>query len=48
MKQGAGLINCARGGVVDEVALIDVLENDKLAFAGLDVLKMNLHQKFES
>lgn len=39
MKQGAGLINCARGGVIDEVALIDALENNKLAFAGLDVFE---------
>ena len=39
MKQGVGLINCARGGVVDEVALIDALENNKLAFAGLDVFE---------
>lgn len=37
MKEGAAIINAARGGVIDEVALIEVLENKKLAFAGLDV-----------
>lgn len=39
MKSNAGLINAARGGVVDEVALIDALEENKLAFAGLDVFE---------
>ncbi len=39
MKDGVGLINCSRGGVVDEVALIDALESGKVAFAGLDVFE---------
>ena len=37
MKDGVGIINTARGGVIDEVALVDALENGKVLFAGLDV-----------
>jgi D-3-phosphoglycerate dehydrogenase len=36
MKEGAGLINAARGGVIDEEALLNALDNGKLSFAGLD------------
>jgi len=53
MKDGVGIVNCARGGVIDEIALIEALDNGKVAFAGLDVfesepkpeLKILMHPK---
>ncbi len=38
MKRGGILINCARGGVADEPALIDALKSGHLAMLGTDVL----------
>ena len=39
MKEGVGIINAARGGVIDEVALVEALESGKVAFAGLDTFE---------
>ncbi|MEA1786373.1 NAD(P)-dependent oxidoreductase [Arenibacter sp. GZD96] len=39
MKEGVAIINTARGGVLDEVALIQAIENGKVSFAGLDVFE---------
>jgi D-3-phosphoglycerate dehydrogenase len=37
MKEGVYIINCARGGVIDEADLLDCLNTGKIAGAGIDV-----------
>jgi len=39
MKDGVGIINAARGGVINEVELVSALESGKVAFAGLDTFE---------
>jgi D-3-phosphoglycerate dehydrogenase / 2-oxoglutarate reductase len=39
MKDNVGIVNAARGGVIDEVALIEALDEGKVLFAGLDVFE---------
>lgn len=40
MKENSILLNCARGGIVDEDALLRALQSGKLAGAGLDAVKV--------
>ncbi|MDT7831649.1 D-2-hydroxyacid dehydrogenase [Flavobacteriaceae bacterium S356] len=39
MRDGVGIVNAARGGVLDEVALVKAIESDKVKFAALDVFE---------
>jgi D-3-phosphoglycerate dehydrogenase len=39
MKDGVRLVNCARGGLIEESALLEAIEQGKVAAAGLDVFE---------
>jgi len=39
MKKGVRIVNCARGGIVDEKALIEAIKDGKVAGAALDVFE---------
>lgn len=39
MKDGVAVINCSRGGIIDEKALVRALDSGKISFAGLDVFE---------
>ena len=47
MKKGVGIINAARGGVLDEVALVAALEDGTVSFAGLDVFESEPHPEIK-
>lgn len=48
LKKNAVIINCSRGGIIDEIALIKLLEQKKIQYAGLDVFENepNFNKKF--
>jgi len=39
MKDSVGIINASRGGIINEVALLKALDDNKVLFAGLDVFE---------
>ncbi len=39
MKDGVGIVNTSRGGILDEAALLDGIESGKISFAALDVFE---------
>ena len=53
MKNGAVVVNASRGGVIDEVAMLEALDSNKLSFAALDTfenepkpeIKLLMHSK---
>ncbi|MEY4479995.1 MAG: hypothetical protein RLZZ267_673 [Bacillota bacterium] len=40
MKKGMRIVNCARGGIIDELALVDAVNNGTVAGAAFDVFEV--------
>ncbi|UJF31174.1 phosphoglycerate dehydrogenase [Paenibacillus hexagrammi] len=45
MKKGARIINCARGGIIDEMALVEAIDQGIVAGAAFDVFEVEPPQK---
>lgn len=39
MKDGVGIVNCARGGTINEAALINAIKSEKVKYAATDVFE---------
>ncbi|MBS4209308.1 phosphoglycerate dehydrogenase [Bacillus sp. FJAT-50079] len=46
-KKGVRIVNCARGGIIDEAALVRALNSGQVAGAALDVFETEPSQNFE-
>ncbi|TXK76555.1 phosphoglycerate dehydrogenase [Paenibacillus sp. N3.4] len=45
MKKGARIVNCARGGIIDELALVEAIDQGIVAGAAFDVFEVEPPQK---
>ena len=47
MKDGVAVVNCARGGVIDEEALIEALDSGKVSFAVFEIFAVRPYRSDE-